>query len=533
MPLYEDEKYQALYIGDFHPVKLMDGNDVIFEPKLLELSGTSVSVDNTYNDESYVKINGKSQQTVTVQGTNLAGYNNLVIGAEYNSGALFPASITSYSYSNSVLQWLSTYGYRGIGFKFKAQAGLPYYASFVNVSLINQRNSINWYDINGAYINSANRIDANYVNGTAPANVSYGVFFASSRESGTCSISNIMIVQDSVSRTYTPFIPNSPSDKYRPPFTSSENFNLISRTPNLIQNGNFANGTTGWNYNACTISAENNILSCLGTGASGNFSAYQQTALSSVVGRKTYIRATMRVTSIISRYITIYTYNGVTVKYTPAIQNPVPNQWYTISGVVTQTDVGNSDITLLIKTYDDYSDSTYGKVMEIKEVMAIDMGIDSSNPLYNLTAAQMDAKFPNWIDYKLNSVNIAQTIGDLPDGTGDYIIIDNAKKEAWYQPVLNRATLSAGNSWTISDAKSGSAFRCTAIMPGYLSGNVLTSPEQITSNFDVLYELAVKPNLIPLDYNTYKCLSYYPHTNIYTDAAVQPMMDVKIRTIDI
>ena len=39
MPLYENGKYHALFIGDMHPVKLMDGNKVVFEPNVSELSG--------------------------------------------------------------------------------------------------------------------------------------------------------------------------------------------------------------------------------------------------------------------------------------------------------------------------------------------------------------------------------------------------------------------------------------------------------------------------------------------------------------
>ena len=60
MPLYEDSKYHPLFIGDMHPVKLMDGNKVVFEPNVSELSGEIISVAKTYNDNAYIKIFGKT-----------------------------------------------------------------------------------------------------------------------------------------------------------------------------------------------------------------------------------------------------------------------------------------------------------------------------------------------------------------------------------------------------------------------------------------------------------------------------------------
>ena len=62
MPLYEDSKYHPLFIGDMHPVKLMDGNKVVFEPNVSELSGEGLSVNKTYNDSAFVRINGNTQE---------------------------------------------------------------------------------------------------------------------------------------------------------------------------------------------------------------------------------------------------------------------------------------------------------------------------------------------------------------------------------------------------------------------------------------------------------------------------------------
>ena len=68
MPLFEDNKYHALFIGDMHPVKIMDGSKAIYEPKTLEQSGTSLTFSNTYNDYvDRLEIEGKTQEKLYKQ----------------------------------------------------------------------------------------------------------------------------------------------------------------------------------------------------------------------------------------------------------------------------------------------------------------------------------------------------------------------------------------------------------------------------------------------------------------------------------
>lgn len=127
----------------------------------------------------------------------------------------------------------------------------------------------------------------------------------------------------------------------------------------------------------------------------------------------------------------------------------------------------------------------------------------------------------------MQTVHIPYMLRSLPDGTKDYIEIDNVQKRAWYQHILKKDTLSAGTSWTLSDAKPNSAFMSTHISSGYLDGNILTSVEEITEEFEVIYELAEQPEPIELDYTAVR--TYYPYTNIYTISTVQPTLEAKIR----
>ena len=127
------------------------------------------------------------------------------------------------------------------------------------------------------------------------------------------------------------------------------------------------------------------------------------------------------------------------------------------------------------------------------------------------------------------TIHFSGSYGSLPDGTADTITIRNDLETTIVQPKLKTVTLSAGNEWTIADAKLNSSFRCTAIKPSTLNGNVLTSAEDITSDFQLTYELAVLPDPISLTYEAVK--QYYPQTNVYTNATVQPILEGKFRII--
>lgn len=177
----------------------------------------------------------------------------------------------------------------------------------------------------------------------------------------------------------------------------------------IIKNGNFANGTTDWPLSGtATLSAANNVLNITGNGTSMYPQTVQVTSIPS--GRKYYKRLYARIT-------TAYTgtaYIGYTIAGTTSgskahlITNPTVNQWYDLSEIVdTATFVGNLRFTL----YHQYADAATanGKVLEVKEVMAIDMGTSvADNPLYSLTAADMNTRFPTWLKYGIVSTQPAR-----------------------------------------------------------------------------------------------------------------------------
>jgi hypothetical protein len=260
---------------------------------------------------------------------------------------------------------------------------------------------------------------------------------------GYIDLNTVQIEQNTVATAYTPFVPPSPSPLYPSTLTSvgqSGSFNVISKSANLIQNGNFANGVSGWNYSdgTATITASDNTLFVTGTGTHNNNYCYRHIP-DYQNGHKYYFVSTMKVTN--SDCIQLYYHITSGSNITNCIYNPVINTPYRISAI----SIPNNYSYIVIKSnYVDRATAT-GKVMEVQKVMAIDMGKDSSNPLYNLTQTQMDAKFVNWSDYKQTTINILATLRSLPDGTKDRLVIDKASQTAWIERNIIQENLNITN----------------------------------------------------------------------------------------
>jgi len=144
---------------------------------------------------------------------------------------------------------------------------------------------------------------------------------------------------------------------------------------NLINNGNFANGTTGWSVSASGMSVADNVLSNTGIGNSTEAIAYQTTTTPAIVGDKIYIKGRARVTNAdaISIRARIVGSTGGTVQYALNQANPVQNQWYPFSAVLTNP--ANATGFIKVQVMHVYADNATqsGKVMEVMEVMAFEL----------------------------------------------------------------------------------------------------------------------------------------------------------------
>jgi hypothetical protein len=136
---------------------------------------------------------------------------------------------------------------------------------------------------------------------------------------------------------------------------------------NLITNGNFANGTTGWFTTSSTISALAGILSVTGNGTNSTVGAVHNTAVVLDVTHKYYLRARMRVTNNVSTNLRLI-FDGVdsgTDLIIGSVANPIQNQWYVMSAV--SLPPANATGNLRIQLWHQYADASTanGKVMEV------------------------------------------------------------------------------------------------------------------------------------------------------------------------
>lgn len=235
---------------------------------------------------------------------------------------------------------------------------------------------------------------------------------------------------------------------------------------NIVTNGNFANGTTGWVGSDATLSAINNTLSITGSGTLATPRTHQLITL--LANRKYYIRLKVRVTNASCTSINAYP-NGGSTPANMSVTNPVQNNWYILSQVFV---IGATNDNAIYIT-NNYADATTanGKVMEVKEVLAIDMGDSSANELYNLTATQMDTRF-HWFD------GTKSTLGERFTSTDNLLdpLKLNARVNTRFSVSGNTITLYQDAAWTSMDyeiiaPKSGTLF--IKFRAKKLSGNSL------------------------------------------------------------
>lgn len=132
---------------------------------------------------------------------------------------------------------------------------------------------------------------------------------------------------------------------------------------NLVTNGDFSDGTTGWTALDSTLSATANTLSITGNGANASATA-RQTTTDAIVGNVYYIGFKARVTNTLCQSI------GITYPFVNTMKSaPVQNTWYPLSavGVATLT-----ERLRIAHTYTSAANAS-GKVMEAKEVLILNL----------------------------------------------------------------------------------------------------------------------------------------------------------------
>jgi len=164
---------------------------------------------------------------------------------------------------------------------------------------------------------------------------------------------------------------------------------------NLIKNGNFINTSEWGTAGSGAIAVANNIVTATSNGTIIN--PYIQQATQFPINNKIYARAKVRVTNSVCTESILMTDSQ---RFATQV-SPVQNQWYSLSGVITNT----SGIRFrVMHAYVDPATAN-SKVMEAQNAVAIDLTAlfgAGNEP----SKEQCDLMFPNYIDVMQGSGNI-------------------------------------------------------------------------------------------------------------------------------
>lgn len=232
---------------------------------------------------------------------------------------------------------------------------------------------------------------------------------------------------------------------------------------NIIKNGNFANGTNGWQGTNATLYADNNKLIVTGDGTATDPRTHQPLNLKS--NNKYFISVKVRVTNNECTNIGVYFGGGGDVNL-PGLSNPVENQVYIVSGVL-QVGISVPAALFIRHRYAD-KETANGKVMEVRDVMVIDL---DAHGLGDKTVDELDKMFANWFDgtkstisaMRLKSVSADETetstayvvakdeegkiaeLRSLPNGTKDEV---RASEGKMIKRVSENLTFDGDENWT-------------------------------------------------------------------------------------
>ena len=184
---------------------------------------------------------------------------------------------------------------------------------------------------------------------------------------------------------------------------------------NLVTNGGFSSGTTGWAADSASLSAAANILSITGTGTSPVTGVSQ--AIGSIIAAHKYYFACMgRSTNAIASALLLRMTFAAGTNTTIFQQNtPVQNAWYRLSGILAQTDQAGT-MTLIARANYASAGAASGQVVQFSNIIALDLTAvfgAGNEP----TAAQMDAYLAywsnSWFDGSVNLTTASKEISAL------------------------------------------------------------------------------------------------------------------------
>ena len=196
---------------------------------------------------------------------------------------------------------------------------------------------------------------------------------------------------------------------------------------NIINNGNFANGTSGWQGTNATISVSNNIMQVVSDGSANMGWLVQNTSYSIFPSRKYFIKAKLRVTNNdCVRMLALIRSTGGSGDSIYTITAPVANQWYSLAIILDSqaTHAGNFRL-LFAHEYADAATAN-GKIMEVQEVMVIDL---IAHGLESKTVEELAKMFANYFDGTKSTISAFRIRSVSEDESQESVVYVLAKDD--------------------------------------------------------------------------------------------------------
>ena len=221
-------------------------------------------------------------------------------------------------------------------------------------------------------------------------------------------------------------------------------FNLGNTTKynatQLVTNGNFANGTTGWVGDYSTREVINGIMISTGNGTGLEPVLYAGIG-TKIIGNKYYLRANVKTKSSLCTRIALRSLDTAQLVGNPTVNNP-----YILSGIITASTTYN-----LIAIYHRYATAadSNGAAIEVDNVMAINLtaAFGAGN---EPTKEQCDLLFANYFDGTQEAV-----LNDVIQGAAasqPYLIRKGIKNPNGGSRFMTHPTISfaANETWSAS-----------------------------------------------------------------------------------
>lgn len=199
---------------------------------------------------------------------------------------------------------------------------------------------------------------------------------------------------------------------------------------NLVTNGDFSQGTTGWTPFSCTLTNVGGVGVSTGNGTGQNVYARQTILNGAVSGKRYYAKLKIRTTTTGATSLQLWL-QATTSSLLTAVVSPTQNIWYDSSIIITADGTGN----VLINARHNYVDSasSNGKIMEFDEVQFVNL---TDNPLVQYLEAQLGrqltvAECDYLFTFTASTATVkAKTVPFLKyDSTNDYAIGSNPSLE--------------------------------------------------------------------------------------------------------